>query len=194
MMTSKRIAGLSLVAMVGFMLLLWQTARHADTGPAAGGPLVFYCAAGVRAAVEPVAQAYEKEYGVSIQLQFGGSGTLLSNIQVSNIGDLYLAADQGYLDRIRPNITFRASGCVAIVEAIAEGIVDAGFGWTAFKHLDKDRLDVVELPPEQQIWRGTGVGLLSFSKNPVAAEQFMDFLVSPESRKYYLECGWVLPT
>ena len=104
-----------------------------------------------------------------------------------------ITARTGLLDEIRSNITFRASGCVAIVEAIAQGLVDAGFGWTAFKHLDEDRLDVIELPPEQQIWRGTGVGMLSFAKNPEAAERFMDFLVTDQARSHYLTHGWVLP-
>jgi ABC-type Fe3+ transport system substrate-binding protein len=34
------------------------------------------------------------------------------------------------------------------------------------------------------------VGLLSFAKQPDAAKQFMDFLVSPASRQFYKEFGW----
>jgi ABC-type molybdate transport system substrate-binding protein len=37
------------------------------------------------------------------------------------------------------------------------------------------------------------VGLLSFSKNPGLATEFMDYLTTPAARKYYLERGWVLP-
>ena len=59
--------------------------------------LLFYCAAGVKAAVEPVALEYEKLYGTKIQLQYAGSGTLLGNIQASGKGDLYLAGDDSYI-------------------------------------------------------------------------------------------------
>ena len=60
--------------------------------------LVLYCAAGVKPAVLPLARKYEREYGQKVQLMYGGSGTLLSNIQVARQGDLYIAADQSYID------------------------------------------------------------------------------------------------
>ena len=63
--------------------------------------LLFYCAAGIQQPVAEIAQAYEKEYGVKVQLQFGGSGTLLSNIRVAKSGDLYLAAGESYLESAR---------------------------------------------------------------------------------------------
>jgi hypothetical protein len=37
----------------------------------------------------------------------------------------------GLIETIRPNISFRANGCVAIVEAVAQGKVDAAFGWSS---------------------------------------------------------------
>lgn len=60
-------------------------------------PLIVYCAAGLRAPVEVIAQNYEKEYGVPVQLQFGGSQTLLASLEVARKGDLYLPADDGYI-------------------------------------------------------------------------------------------------
>jgi len=99
----------------------------------------------------------------------------------------------GLLDAIRPNICYYANGCVAIVEAVATGQVDAAFGWTAFKHLEADRLNVIEMPPEQQVLRGTAVGMLSFAKDQEKAAHFMDFLASAESREFYKEFGWCVP-
>lgn len=60
--------------------------------------LVLYCAAGLKPPVEKIAREYSKEYGVEINIQYGGSGTLLSNLRISKYGDLYLAADASYLD------------------------------------------------------------------------------------------------
>lgn len=99
----------------------------------------------------------------------------------------------GLLDKIRQNICYYANGCVAIVEAVATNEVDAAFGWTAFQHLEPERIKVIELPMEQQVWRGTGVGMLSFAKDTALATKFMDFLVSPESRQFYKEYGWEIP-
>ncbi len=60
--------------------------------------LMMYCAAGVKTPVVLAAKQFEKETGVQIELQYGGSGTLLSSLQVSGIGDLYLAADSSYTE------------------------------------------------------------------------------------------------
>lgn len=60
------------------------------------GNLQLYCAAGIRLPVEAIVAEYRKEYGVSVQIQYGGSNTLLSQIDVSTSGDLYLAADDSY--------------------------------------------------------------------------------------------------
>jgi len=104
-----------------------------------------------------------------------------------------IAARLGLMDEIRRNIAFHANGCIAIVEAVAQGKVDAAFGWTAFQHLEPERIEVVELPPDQQVLRGTGVGLLSFAKHNGAATRFMDFLTTPEARACYVARGWALP-
>jgi molybdate transport system substrate-binding protein len=99
----------------------------------------------------------------------------------------------GLTAEIRENITFHATGCVAIVEAVAQGLVDAAFGWTAFEHLGEGRLDVVQLPPEHRVYRGTGIGMLSFTKQPEAARKLMDFLITPQARACYEKYRWVLP-
>lgn len=63
--------------------------------------LVLYCAAGLKEPVQAVVERYQKDYGILIEVQYGGSGTLLSNIKVAQRGDLFLAADQSYLDLAR---------------------------------------------------------------------------------------------
>jgi molybdenum ABC transporter molybdate-binding protein len=60
-----------------------------------------YCAAGIKQPVEAVAHAYEQEYGVHVVLQYGGSQTLLANLQLSETGDLYLPADDSYVEIAR---------------------------------------------------------------------------------------------
>lgn len=61
--------------------------------------LTMYCAASMKPAVEQIARSYKTEYGVKINLQYGGSGTLLSNLSIAKRGDLYLAADESYVEK-----------------------------------------------------------------------------------------------
>lgn len=60
--------------------------------------LVVYCAAGLKKPVEAAAQAFEKDTGGKVSLQYGGTGTLLSQIKVAQQGDLFIAADDGSLE------------------------------------------------------------------------------------------------
>ncbi len=70
-------------------------------GGAAGdtdaGSLLMYCAAGMRYAIEQVVAQYEDETGVLVELQYGGSNTLLNQLEVNQTGDLYLAGDDSYI-------------------------------------------------------------------------------------------------
>lgn len=93
----KVFAGMILVVFAAAVVQLIRM-RAREGGPRAEYPLVFYCAAGIKPPVEALVKQYEKEYGVRVQLQYGGSGTLLSNIRVARRGDLYLAADSSYTD------------------------------------------------------------------------------------------------
>jgi len=89
----------SVVILAGLIgLLAWRPGQPA--GPS-GQPITLYCAAGLRAPVEEIARQYEKETDTPVQTQYGGSQTLLANLEVSHSGDLYLAADDSYLDIAR---------------------------------------------------------------------------------------------
>lgn len=58
--------------------------------------LFMYCAAGMRYPMEEIVKQYEEEYGVVVQLLYGGSNTLLSQLELSKTGDVYLAGDSSY--------------------------------------------------------------------------------------------------
>lgn len=63
--------------------------------------LTMYTAAGMRMAVEEIVDRYQQEFGTKVELQFGGSNTLLNQMQVNEFdtADLYLAADDFYTDK-----------------------------------------------------------------------------------------------
>ena len=72
------------------------------------------CAVSLRVPVEEAARAYEAAGMGKVQLQFGGSQTMLSALEVSGKGDIFLPADVSYLT------TARAKGLVRETVALAE--------------------------------------------------------------------------
>ena len=90
----------SLVIAIALGLLLLPDRHRTESPKSAAGvkeSLIVYCAAGIKTPVEAIALAYEKEFGVKVQLQYGGSGTLLSNLRIANTGDLFVAGDSSYI-------------------------------------------------------------------------------------------------
>jgi len=87
----KYLVGLicALAVGIGAMVLLQTGGTHVPKG----GSLTIYCAAGVRKPVEAVAAMYRKEFDTETNLQYGGSGELLSSLRAANSGDLFIAAD-----------------------------------------------------------------------------------------------------
>lgn len=94
-------AGASLIVLAGLVYLLARSSSLGPTVDNGGGELLVHCAAGMRVPVEQIAKDYKEAFGVSIRLQYGGSNSLLSQIEVGKIGDLYLAADESYLQIAR---------------------------------------------------------------------------------------------
>ena len=84
------------VLIVSAYWLMRDTTTPATTGRV-DGDLMVYCAAGMRLPIERIAADYQKEYGQRLRLQYGGSNTLLNQIQVARMGDLFLAGDDSYM-------------------------------------------------------------------------------------------------
>ncbi|MEO8497446.1 MAG: molybdate ABC transporter substrate-binding protein [Planctomycetota bacterium] len=107
------IGSLVLVAALGYLLMsggkkptgkkpaaaatTTATQTQAKENASETSELLMYCAAGMRYPMEQIAEKYEAEYGVRINLQYGGSNTLLNQLEVNKTGDLFLAADSSYI-------------------------------------------------------------------------------------------------
>ena len=95
--TLKMFVVSTVVVVVLAAVLFWPRQQHdSDVRE-----LFFYCAAGIQPPVDAAIQEYEKTYGVKIRADYRGSGALLSAIEASKRGDLYLAADASYIDIAR---------------------------------------------------------------------------------------------
>ena len=109
MMLVATVSSVVLVVLLSVALWRMQTrtisngssGKQSQTGGADAESIFVYCAAGMRYPMEQIAKRYQTEFGVTIEVQYGGSNTLLNQLQVSKTGDLYLAADEFYIDLAR---------------------------------------------------------------------------------------------
>lgn len=60
-------------------------------------PLIVHSGAALRPCLEEIAQAYEKETGKKLELRYGGSQTVMTNLEVTGQGDLFLPGDDSYI-------------------------------------------------------------------------------------------------
>jgi len=60
-----------------------------------------YCAANLRVPVEKIAADFQSQTGIEISAQYAGSQTMLTDADVSRRGDLFLPADDSYIELAR---------------------------------------------------------------------------------------------
>ena len=93
---------LSGLLLIGSLYLLANHGSRQKTANLGNGdPVVLYCAASNRAVMEVIRAEYEEEYKRFIQIQYGASQSLLSALEISGSGDLYLPADDSFIDIAR---------------------------------------------------------------------------------------------
>jgi len=80
-------------------------ARHgfspARSGQQAGGSLLLYCAAASRPPAAEIIKAFNAETGVKVEVDYSGSGVLLSRMKLSGKGDLYMPGDVKYIEQAK---------------------------------------------------------------------------------------------
>jgi molybdate transport system substrate-binding protein len=90
---------LFLCGVVGSGLLLrtvWFSTDAAATPVSA--PLIVHVAAALRTPLEVIAADYTKETGNKIEVRLGPSQTLLANIELGRQGDVFIPADDSYIE------------------------------------------------------------------------------------------------
>ncbi|GAA3554944.1 molybdate ABC transporter substrate-binding protein [Snuella lapsa] len=110
--------------------------------------LLLYCAAGIKPVVEKVAKQYYEDYGVRVDLQYGGSGTLLSNLRVAKQGDLYLAADKSYIQEAQSHGLIAETQPLAYIKPVIAVAKGNPKGITTIEDLYKEDVKVVIANPD----------------------------------------------
>ena len=55
-----------------------------------GEQLLVYSGAGLKAPMAEIASVFSEEYGVDVQLTYGGSGVLFSQMETTKLGDIFI--------------------------------------------------------------------------------------------------------
>ena len=113
--TTTAVGGGATVLLAVLLVLLLRPDRPAS---GSNGSLMLFCAAGMRAPIEAICADFERECGVHVDIQYGGSNTLLNQLQVSHAADLYLAADDAYLAIAREKGLIRERLPIAEMEPV----------------------------------------------------------------------------
>ena len=222
--------------------------------------LMVYCGAGMREPMDEIGTLFEQEYGVKIDYNYAGSNVLLSQIELTNTGDVYMPGATAYIETAKEkgfvdyeqnvayhipviavpkgnpaNITclddLTKPGVKVILgdpEAAAIGKLgnkilekngikdavwanvigteptvnelvvklameagDASVVWKASLRGFEEKIDIIEIPTEQNIIKIIPIGTLTFSENKDMAEEFVDFVASDEGKAIYEGYGFV---
>jgi molybdate transport system substrate-binding protein len=95
------VLGLLMYALVAWKPPIGPTPITTDQAGKKVEPLVIYCAASNKSVMEAIRKDYEREYKIPVEIQYGPSQTLLASLAVTKTGDLFLPADDSYLQTAR---------------------------------------------------------------------------------------------
>lgn len=95
---------IALLAMATAAFACGCTGTTADTPAAADTAkpeLLVYCGAGMREPMDEIAAVFTNETGIPINYVFGGSNTLLTQMNLTKMGDVYMPGATAYFDSAR---------------------------------------------------------------------------------------------
>jgi molybdate transport system substrate-binding protein len=87
--------------MILMMILLCTTITPGcidDTQEQTPESLLVYCGAGMRKPMDEIGSLFEEEHGVSVNYNYAGSNTLLSQMELTQKGDVYMPGATYYFD------------------------------------------------------------------------------------------------
>jgi molybdate transport system substrate-binding protein len=145
----KRTAAI-FIAMAGLLLAvgLWGLRQVVPTVSRGDQPLVIYCAASSRAALDEIIAQYRQEYAREVQVEYGPSQTLLNRIQLATQADLYIPADDSFLDMAAEKGLVAEQIPLANIRAVLAVVKGNPKAISRYDDLLKQEVRVVQADPE----------------------------------------------
>ncbi|WP_320129796.1 molybdate ABC transporter substrate-binding protein [uncultured Sphaerochaeta sp.] len=126
----KRVVSMVLVCCLFIGVLSAQGVPEQLSSVATPTPLLVYAGAGLKKPMEEIKASYEKDHLVDIQYIYAGSGQLISQIQLSGKGDVFIvgseevykiAQDKGFANE--PSLVAHHTPCIAVASDNPKHIV-----------------------------------------------------------------------
>jgi molybdate transport system substrate-binding protein len=96
-MIGKALYNVTIALIVAILSMsLWMGGCSSAAPPK--NSLTVYCGAGLSKALSEIGTAFENRQGITINFNFAGSNTLLSQLQLVKTGDIYIPGSSYYLD------------------------------------------------------------------------------------------------
>ncbi len=98
-----RLGAWALVVSAAFLAIVACGEEAAPSTGAAdsGGTLEVFAGSATKPATEEVVQLFEEEYGVDVDLHFGGSGKMLSDMKLTERGDIYFPGSSDFMEEAK---------------------------------------------------------------------------------------------
>lgn len=245
---------------LGIGLLVFGSLLFQVSSVMAQEKLLVFAGAASKPPTEEAAALYEKKTGVKVEIVFGGSGYVLSQMKLAKQGEIYFPGSSDYMElakrngdvypetekiivylvpainvqkgnphhirtlkdltkpglkvaianpegvcvgayaveiiekemtseqkaAFKKNLANYTGSCEKTATAISLKQADAVIGWRVFEHWDPERIETVPLDPVQIPRIGyIPIAIAKFTKNRQAAQDFIDFLLSPEGRAVF---------
>ena len=263
-MTKKAIALITLVLLAGLLCTAGCTSQPSitatgdNTTPAGTDTSLFvYSGAGLKKPMTAIGEAFTGKYGIGVEYTFAGSGTLITQMDLSRKGDAFipggtpdyriaqekgLVGEPGYvayhvpviavqkgnpqnitsvddfarpglkialggvnttaigragdklflklgiLDAVEKNVVLRAPTINEVVVAMNMGTADAAL--LTLDQINPETMDTIDLPPENGLVLIVPVGATTFTEQPDAARQFVEFVTSDEGKAIFAKHGF----
>ena len=88
--------------------------------------ITIFCGSASKPAMEEAAQVFEEETGITVYLNFSGSGTMLAQMKVSESGDLYIPGSPDYMAMAEKDGVVEPDTVVIISYLVPAILVPAG--------------------------------------------------------------------
>jgi molybdate transport system substrate-binding protein len=96
----------------------------------------------------------------------------------------------GLEDQVKRNTITYARSCDNTQQLVQLGEVDAIIGWRVFGAWSPEQIDCVDIPLRHARIRTIPAAVSAYSKQPEAAQQFIDFLASEEGKAIFANHGY----
>ena len=98
------------------------------------------------------------------------------------------------VDGVRRNIGFFAPNSAEAKKLWASDLTyDVWLIWTIWQKESPASADLINIEPENTIYRSCGIAITNRSERKVLGKEFADFLQSPSGQAIFVKWGWIAP-